>query len=381
MLLSNSSEFPIGLDISDFSLKLVQLNKAGESFSIQAINKIDLPAGVIDDGEIKNREELVKYLKNLIEKPKYGKISSHEVTACLPENKTFVKLIEVDNGPNDLKETIMAEMEKHIPMPIDEIYFDWQIISKDQNKNLVLLGAAPRQIVDDYTNIFDELGLSVFALEIESSAICRALLPEEGSRFKDGQQKNYAVLDIGAKRTSMILYAHKTILFTVSLPISGEAVTKNIADNLKIDRDQAERAKIICGLDEQKAEGVIREILGSQINELVRKIKEIISYYETHFPGHGPISSIYLCGGGANIENIDKILADSLGLQVALGDPLLNIKDNHEKINQLFSETYSLALSGDKKSQDDDMIYTQNSSLAFSTAIGLGLRGLFIDEL
>lgn len=381
MLLSNNSEFPIGLDISDFSLKLVQLNKSGESFSIQAINKIDLPAGIIDDGEIKNRPELIKNLKNLIDKPRFGKVSSHEVTACLPENKTFVKLIEIDNGPNDLKETILAEMEKHIPMPLDEIYFDWQIVNKDQGKNLVLLGAAPKQIVDDYTNIFDELGLSVFALEIESSAICRALLPEENSRFKDTQPKNYAILDIGAKRTSMIFYAHKTILFTVSLPISGEAVTKNIADNLKIDRDQAERAKIICGLDEQKAEGVIREILGGQINELVKKIKDVISYYETHFPGQGQIDNIYLCGGGSNIENIDMILTESLGLQVALGDPLLNIKDDHEKINQLFSETYSLALASGKAADAGDMTYTQNSSLGFATAIGLGLRGLFIDEL
>lgn len=381
MLLSNNSEFPIGLDISDFSLKLVQLNRVGESFSIQAINKVDLPAGIIDDGEIKNREELIRQLKSLIDKPKFGKVSSHEVTACLPENKTFVKLIEIDNGPNDLRETILAEMEKHIPMPIDEIYFDWQIISKDQGKNLVLLGAAPKQIVDDYSNIFDELGLSVFALEIESSAICRALIPEENSRSKDIQPGNYAILDIGAKRTSMIFYAHKTILFTVSLPISGEAVTKNIADSLKIDRDQAERAKIICGLDEQKAEGVIREILASQINELVRKIKEVISYYETHFPGQGPINGIRLCGGGSNIENIDRILAESLNLPVTLGDPLLNIKEDHEKIKHLFAETYSLAFNEDKKNRDESLTYTQDSSLAFATAIGLGLRGLFIDEL
>ncbi|NTW22071.1 type IV pilus assembly protein PilM [Candidatus Falkowbacteria bacterium] len=381
MLLSNTSEFPIGLDISDFSLKLVQLNKAGESFSIQAISKIDLPAGIIDDGEIKNRDELVKYLKNLIDTPRFGKVSSHEVTACLPENKTFVKLIEIDNGPNDLRETILAEMEKHIPLPVDEIYFDWQIVSKDQGKNLVLLGAAPKQIVDDYSNIFDELGLSVFALEIESSAICRALLPEENSRIKSDQTNNYAILDIGAKRTSMIFYAHKTILFTVSLPISGEAVTKNIADNLKIDRDQAERAKIICGLDEEKAEGVIREILASQIGELVKKIKEVLSYYETHFPGQGAIGSVFLCGGGSNIENIDKILADSLGLPVLLGDPLLNIKDDREKINHLFAETYSLSLDAGKNNSGDDLTYTQNSSLAFATAIGLGLRGLFIDEL
>jgi len=381
MLLNKNSEFPIGLDISDYSLKLVQLNKSGESFTIQAINKIDLPAGIIDDGEIKNRSELIKQLKNLIDQPSFGKVTSNEITACLPENKTFIKLIEIDNGPNDLKETILAEMEKHIPMPIDEIYFDWQIINKNQGKNLILLGAAQKQIVDDYTNIFDEIGLSVFALEIESSAICRALLPEENNHLISEASQNYAILDIGAKRTSMIFYANKTILFTVSLPISGEAVTKNIADSLKIDRDQAERAKIICGLDEQKAEGVIREILGSQINELVKKIKEVISYYETHFPAQGIINNIYLCGGGSNIENIDKILTDSLNLQVSLGNPFINITDRQEKINQLFSETFNLELGTGKKNKNSDLTHTQNSSLSFTTAIGLGLRGLFIDEL
>ena len=51
------------------------------------------------------------------------------------------------------------------------------------------------------------------------------------------------------------------------------------------------------------------------------------------------------------------------------------------KIKRLFAETYDLSLPADNDGQADGLTYTQDSSLAFTTAIGLGLRGLFIDEL
>lgn len=379
------STYPIGLDISDLSLKVFQLNKRGDSIKIQAIGKAELPKGLIEGGEIRNRSEIVKAIKQLLDKPQFGKISSKEAVVCLPEPKTFIKLIQVEKTPNDFEEMLKAEMQKHIPLSLDEIYYDWQIIRDAPGSQQVLIGAAPKTTVDQYSALVDACGLSVAALEIESVAICRSLLSEEHYRFKGSAKTNYGLIDIGARRASMTVYSENTILFSVSIPISSDKITEEIARILKLDMKQAEKAKIICGLDETRAQGIVKNVLSGMINELTVKIKEVIKYYQYHYPAYGPLKEIQLCGGGANIENLDKILTEALAVAVIAGNPLKNLAEAKEKFSEVLTETHKIEESSKKgsknKSQEKDRAVTQDSSLTYATAIGLALRGIFIDDL
>jgi Tfp pilus assembly PilM family ATPase len=63
MFFSANSTYPLGLDISDLSLKLVQLNKVGNRIKIQALSRLNLPKDTITKGEIKNQAELIKAIK------------------------------------------------------------------------------------------------------------------------------------------------------------------------------------------------------------------------------------------------------------------------------------------------------------------------------
>lgn len=384
MLFSKNSIYPLGLDISDLSLKLVQLNKLGNKIKIQALGKISVPGGLILEGEIKDQEKVVDIIRKLIDKPKYGKVSSDMVVACLPETKTFIKLIEIEKTPNDLADIIETEIEKYVPLLIDEIYYDWQIIGEREGVQLVLIGAAPKKIVNQYTDLLDKAKLSVEALEIEPISLCRSLLAEESPNFKGEGNKNYAIIDIGATRTSLVVYARNAILFTVSIPISGDRITENIAASLEIEKDQAEKAKIICGLNEDKAGGIINKVLAGTINDLNERINEVLEFYGNHFPQYGPINQILLCGGGANIKGIDKIISKFSSLNVTRGDALINLGEAKEKFLKLLSETYSLDVNlpdSGKTKKKGNLSITQDLSLTFTTAVGLALRAIFIDKI
>jgi len=393
MLLTNNSTCPIGLDISDLSIKLVQLDNRRGKIKIQALSKLNLPQGIIVNGEIKNKVELIKAIKKIISDPLYGKISSEEVVACLPESKTFIKLIEIQKSPNPLTDIIGSEIEKHVPMALNEIYYDWQIIEETTDKYLILIGAAPKNIVNQYTDLLDEAKLSPIALEIEPISICRSLLKEEasnlkpimfGAKTKIDAGLNYGIIDIGANHTCMIFYSGKAILFTVSMPISGEEITAKISQALNLTKEQAEKAKIICGLDENKANGVIKDILTDNLKSLVEKIKEAISFYENYFNQHGPLNQILLCGGGANIPNLEKIINQEFSVEVKLADALTNLSEEKNKFDELFTEKHTLNLKSiklDSESKQKNLSVKQNSSATFTTAFGLALRGIFIDEL
>lgn len=393
MLLSNNSTYPIGFDISDLSLKLVQLNKVRDKIKIQALGKLNLAKGIIVKGEIKNRPELIKAIKKIMSAPIFGKTSSEEVIACLPESKTFIKLIEVQKSPNPLTEVIGSEIEKHVPLAIAELYYDWQIIEELTDKYFILIGAAPKNIVNQYTALLDEAKLSPVALEIEPIAIARCLLKEEtpgsksitfGSKAKLEAGLNHGIIDIGAEHTCMIFYSGNTILFTVSMPISGEEITANISKALGLTIEQAEKAKIICGMDETKANGVIKEILSEMIKNLILKIKEAIQYYENYFGVRGPLNQILLSGGGANIVNLANIIGKELSIDVKTADSLTNINESKDKFNEFFTEKHSLDFKIAKLGSNDkqkNLSITQNAGSTFTTAIGLALRGIFIDEI
>ncbi|MBI2459046.1 MAG: type IV pilus assembly protein PilM [Parcubacteria group bacterium] len=362
MILINGSNSPVGLDISDLSIKLVQLGKRRDKIKIQALSKSALPQGVIVNGKIKDKTELIKAIRKIIANPLYGKISSEEIVACLPESKTFIKLIAVQKSPNPLADMIGSEIEKHVPLELNEIYYDWQIIEELADKYLVLIGAAPKDIINQYTQMLDEAKLSPLALEIEPIAICRSLLKEELAAAKTSASQNYGIIDLGASHTSMIFYSGGTILFTVSIPVSGEEITAKISLALNLTKEQAEKAKIICGLDENKANGVIKNILAETLKNLTEKIKEAISFYENYFKQRGPLNRILLCGGSANIPDLEKIISQELAVEVKPANTLTNLTEVKDEFTEIFRKNHT-------------------SSAAFATALGLALRGIFIDEL
>jgi type IV pilus assembly protein PilM len=380
MILSNNKNFPIGLDISDLSLKLVQLKKSGDKIKFQAMSRIDLPKGLIEMGEIKNETEVIKKIKEITDKPKFGSITTNDVVASLPDSKSFIKLIEIEKSPNRLADTISSEIEKHVPISAKDIYFDWQMIEEKTDSYSVLIGAAPQNIVNQYIDLLNAADLSVVAMEIEPIAICRSLLAEENPKNKIKSDKNYAIIDIGSQRASMIIYSKNTIVMSISMPISGGKATEKIAQTLEIKNEQAEKAKIVCGLDKTKAQGIIGEILSDMLNDLNNRIKETIEFFLNHYSNYGPISQILICGGGSNIKNIDQYISQFNSIETILANPL-NITDNSSDFLSSLTETHSLNSKLLKEEQNFNLSVKQNSGLSYATAIGLALRNIFIDQI
>lgn len=379
MFISNTAEQSFGLDISDLSLKIVELKKNKGKINVHALGQINLPKGIIDNGIIKDKEILLENLKKLINKPKFGSITTNNVVACLPETKTYIKLIEISKNPNNLDDIIQTEIEKNIPVNINEMYYDWQLISSQEDKDLVLIGAAPKDIVREYIDLLKSADLSISALEIESMSICRSLLLEENNEIKQESEKNYCIIDIGAKRSSLIIYSKKSIVLSISMPISGNEATEKIAETLEINKDQAEKAKIICGLDKTKAQGVVNKILSSMINDLTDKVKKSIDFYNDNHKNYGPINKILLCGGGSNIKGLDEIIAKSIGIETILGNPLTHLNLESIETFKKFEEKHDLKNKKINES-DEPVSINQKLNLSYTTAIGLALRYIFATE-
>ena len=306
-----------GLDISDYILRLVNI----ENNQIVSVAEIDLPVGLFSKGEIIDAPGISQYIKKLLEKIKGKKIKKKYVIACLPEQKTFVKVIDLpDNKPIVFEELLADEITKHIPYNLEEIYLDWQYLPGGE-KNKILIGVVPKKVVNDFQKIIMDADLIPLTLEVEAIAISRCLVNQSAN-------DNFAqiLLDIGFNRTSLMVYDRQTVQFSISIPLSGDALTKTIANDLSFTYQQAEKAKVVCGFDEKKCDRALFKILKPAVSMLINNLNGAISFYQNHFTGQQPIKKILLCGGGANFKNLDQILRTETGMVVEKGNVLTNLK-------------------------------------------------------
>ncbi|MBI5734160.1 MAG: type IV pilus assembly protein PilM [Candidatus Kerfeldbacteria bacterium] len=343
----------IGLDISDHSFKAVQLKKGLRgSLKLVGVGNINIAEGTFNDGDLKQPDSFIKAVNDLIAKPTWGKFTSNLIVACLPESKTFIKMIDIPVLTNaEVEQAVKWEAEHHIPLPFEETYWDWQKIELAPNiipnRQPVILAVSPKNIVDSYSQALSRAHLTCVAMEIEAQAIVRSLIPTNSR----GEKNATIIIDIGADHTSLIMFSLNTIQFTVSLPISGNLITKTIAQTLNLEETLAEEAKIKYGLDSQVHHGAIYKILQDMITDLIHRLRESLTFYSEHFPHNPPVGEILLCGGAANCKSIDKLIQAELKIPVKLGNPWSNITPSP---NQLSAA----------------------ESLSYTTAIGLALRGL-----
>ena len=379
---------PIGLDISDLSIKLVQLKKSGGKIIIQALGKVDLPQGLLVDGEIINQKELAKYLRKLVARPDFGKVAGSEVALCLPEGKTFLKIVEIDKQIEDKKAAVRNELEKHVPLPVDELFFDWQIIGDSGHSHLILIGASPKKLVNDHLALLKEARLSASVIETEPVSVCRCLLESENPSYRNEKRINTAIIDIGATDASLTFYSKNTILFSVSLNISGEEITQKIANALEIDHEQAEKVKVLFGVVNNAEETAAKKIIDNMAEDLQAKCSEALTFFNHHFSAWGAVEKIILCGGGANIKDLDKLIQKETGIPTVRGDIFINFKGNKTNFFEKFRRTFGLNTDflaenhnhNSPEEQSRTMKISHDVSLSYVTAIGLALRGIFIDE-
>lgn len=344
-----------GLDISQYKLRLAQVYTSRRRKSLAALREINVPAGVIVDGEIADPKQLTQLITALCAgRQRSERLPGNGVISVLPESKTFIKLITVDaSDPERIEDRLREEIPRHIPIPLEEIYYDWQLVaSAESGAQHLLVGAAPRHLVDTYLTVLRGARLLPFALEIEAAPVARCLIRMGGAQNRGAR----IIIDMGAARTGLIVIHDDIIQFSVSLPISGVHITQTIADTLKISAAEAEDAKVVCGLNDQRCQGALRRVLYATLNDLCRKIEDAMEFYSENFPDHLPIAEVILTGGGANFIGIEEILHELLKLPVCIGNPLTNVELHRH-------------------------LTTPGTLHSYTTAIGLALRGTFGDHI
>jgi type IV pilus assembly protein PilM len=343
---------PFGLDLSDLSLKTVWLRREGGEDSIASFGSVNLPIGAIVDGEILKEDLVVEAVRDLLETSGPGKIRTNRVVCSLPETKAFLRILTLPKmHPDEAKEAIKWEIEANIPLTLDQVYYDWQILPRalvpERDKMNVMVVAVARSMVDQFHGLLERAGLEVVGLETESIAQARSLLPETD------EQKTTLIVDLGDRRTSFLIAVGNIPVFTSSVPLSSQSMTDAIAKEMGLSFDAAEKLKITTGLGSLALPSPQLRAVKSILENLATEIERSIEFYFSSLRYSDRIDSVILCGGGANTHGMLPYLSKRLKQNIEYGDPWVNMH-----------------LGGNLP------IIERKRSVQYSTAIGLALRSL-----
>ncbi|MBU0549142.1 MAG: pilus assembly protein PilM [Candidatus Omnitrophica bacterium] len=220
----------------------------------------------------------------------------------------------------EFRNSLRYEAASHLPFPVEEVNLDGIILKElADNQMLAMLVAAKKDFINQRLKIFQESGIRVNILDIDSLALINAFNYSLSHKQDGSYPGAVALLNIGACVTNINILEDGIPHFSRDINVAGRDLTKQVS----------------------------RE---ATIAKFVSEIRKSFDYYEAG--STAVLKKIFLSGGGSLVPDLGSNLENFLGAQIEKWDAFSN-----------FSFAPGI----------DEANIRQNSA-QFAVAVGLALR-------
>lgn len=312
------------LDLGETQIRVGGVEHKGKLFEVSNMGFVDVdPLFYRTDSEKvieKTANSILKTLEQL-------KIKKKEARVIIPDSFTYNRFIEMPQlNEKELLSAIRYQADQFIPMSLDEINLDIEVINEDINnrKTLVFLSAAPKTIIAKVKSLLEYADLFPESIEPETSAIARFLSEiyknsSAKSSAQFSQSTGFVLINLNLSSTSVYFFDQGLGLMTYSHNFSSGYSTflKQIQVNLNVDPRKAEELLKSFGTSQNSSynlSALLAPSLKASLTEFDRSIKEVIGKNKSH------INNIFLAGDALKFHSLDSIIGKFFALPTAYFD-------------------------------------------------------------
>ncbi len=250
-----------------------------------------------------------------------------KVVAAVTGEKVISRDIRVPPMPRkELESALRWEAERYIPVPLEELVVRSVVLGEAKGERgpelHVLLAAAPERLVRDYHELFLRAGLNLVAVDLQSLALWRLFV---GASRQKGAG-SWAILDIGAKFSQLVIVREGEMAYTRVLPQGGSGF-----EGIKT-LDGSGSGRELSEIDST--------IFRMAFEDYARQVQRSLDWYLAQ-ERQSAIERVLLSGGAANIEGIAGHLAELLGVPVEIGEPPLRFSS---RLRQTYNPSFAVAI-------------------------------------
>ncbi len=314
-----------GFDIGRSSIKVMQIEQEKKGTTVVGYGTVSFDPIAIEKGVVVDPEIIIKAAYELIEKQLVGKLTTKNVAVSLPNAYSFNRVLTLPKmDQKDLASAIELEASQSIPLPLEDLYYDFGVTRTiDAESQEVQLAASPRSIIDSYLGIFEALGLEVALVESNISAVTRMVIHAEA------HEVTTLIVDFGSTACDLSIYDGDTIRITSTVDCSGDAITTLIAEKLSLTQEQAHSIKTRYGLEKSKKQAAILDAVSPELSKLTNEIRKVIRYFSEHTNSQDAIGQIIVLGGGANLPGLSGYITDKTRIATRLCAPWSHLTFGH----------------------------------------------------
>jgi type IV pilus assembly protein PilM len=309
----------VGLDIGSSAVKAVELRSVGKGYRVAAIATEPIPPESIVDGAIVDGGAVADAIRRLFTNKGF---KTKDVAASLSGNAVIVKKISLPiMTPQELAESIAWEAEQYIPFDIQDVNLDYQVIDAGTNGRStmdVLLVAAKKDKIADYTNVITDAGRQAVVIDVDAFALQNAY----EANYGDGPDV-VVLLNAGASATNVNVISTGQSLFTRDVSIGGNAYTEAVQRELGLTFDAAELAKKGVPIEGHTFDDV-RPVLHAVTDNLLLEIQKTFDFFKAT-AASDRIDRIVLSGGASVVDGFAQSIAERFGIAVEQFDPFREV--------------------------------------------------------
>ena len=335
------------IDIGNNSLKALHLST--ERGGVEVIGFDNIRHGKVLTGigvTAAERDELIAIsLRRFVEQ---NDLSKDEIVVSIPSQNSFARFVTLPPVESKrIPEIVKFEAAQQIPFDIDDVQWDWQLMTEADSRDIkVGIFAIKNEVVNSVLEHFNRENLTVNYVQMAPMAVYNYVLYD---RADLGSSENQAIiaLDIGAESTDLVVCTGSTV-WQRCIPMGGNAFTKAIADTFRLNFQRAEKLKRTAPMSKYARQ--IFQAMRPVFTDLASEIQRSLSFYSNSNPDTKLLKVIAL-GGGTKMRGLLKYLRQTLQIPVERPDSFKKLAMGsgvsaakfHENVSD-FGIVYGLAL-------------------------------------
>ncbi|WP_309897040.1 type IV pilus assembly protein PilM [Archangium sp.] len=329
----------LGLDIGSTSVKMILLKeqrKRGQvSYALQSFGMKPLPPEAIVDGALMNSTAIVQALQELMSELK---VKSKEVAIGVSGHSVIIKKIQMPRmSQEELEESIQWEAEQYIPFDVKDVNIDTQILDSGGNDATgqmdVLLVAAKKDMINDYTTVVSESGLQPVVVDVDAFAVQNMF----ATNYDIPDKETVVLINAGASVVNINIISNGITVFTRDVTIGGNQFTEEIQKQLNVSYEEAEALKIggTRGDSDAVVPQEVERVLQSVAEQVAGEIQRSLDFY-AGTAVDANFTKVYLSGGTAKIPALFKTIETRVGVPVEILNPFRKIDVDNRKFDPSF---------------------------------------------
>jgi len=320
----------VGLDIGSSAVKAVEVKPAGKGYKVTAFGTEPVPPDAIVDGAIIDAGSVAEAIRRVYDGNKAFK--AKDVCASLSGNAVIVKKITLPvMTENELAESIYWEAEQYIPFDIQDVNLDYQILDPGTGPNSrgsmdVLLVAAKKEKIGDYTNVISQAGRTPVIVDVDAFALQNAFEVNYGL----DAGRVVVLMNAGASAININILQGDQSVFTRDISMGGNAYTEAVQKELDLPFDSAEQLKKGIPVDGATFEDA-QPVLHAVTENVLLEIQKTFDFFKAS-ASTDQIDRIMLSGGASRVDGFHQMVQERLNTPVEDFDPFRTVTWDAKKL-------------------------------------------------